>query len=134
MKTFKLSISTPIGKNFNIENVVSLNANILEGWIGIMANHSPMISSLKISTFSIELDNGETIIGAIDGGIFNVSPTEVIILTPRFDFADEISNEEVVREINEIEQELQKDVKEAEQQALNDRHIYAEIKLEVANQ
>ncbi len=132
MKTFKLSISTPIGKNFESENVKQINANILEGRIGVMANHSPLVSSLKISDFSIILENGEELIGVVDGGIFNVTANEVTILTTRFDFDNEIDESEVNNEIKEIEYQLQADVKEAEQKSLGDRLQYANLKLEIA--
>ncbi len=132
MKTFKLSISTPIGKNFELENATQINANILEGQIGIMANHSPLVSSLKVSKFSVFTEDGKEIYGVVDGGVFSVTATEVTILTTRFDFADEINRSSTENEIKEIEYNLQADVKAAEQKSLNDRINYANLKLEIA--
>ncbi len=131
MKTFKITISTPIGKNFETENAVTINANLLEGRIGVLANHSPLVSSLKISDFSIDLENGEKLIGVVDGGIFNVSDEGVTILTTRFDFDHEVDEESTINEIKEIEHELQSDVKSNEQTSLNNRHIYADLKLSI---
>ncbi len=132
MKTFKLSISTPIGKNFEIENAVQLNADILEGRIGVMAKHTPLVSSLKVSEFSVELDNGQQLIGVVDGGIFNVTGEEVTILTTRFDFNDEINIDETKNEIKEIEYQLQDDIKEFEQSEFEKRLRYSNLKLEIA--
>ncbi len=132
MKTFKLSMSTPIGKNFEIDNVKQINANILEGRIGVMANHSPLVSSLKISDFSIELENGQTLIGVVDGGVFSVTNEGVTILTTRFDFSNEIDKSKVENEIKEIQYNLQDDVKETEQISLGERLQYSTLKLEIA--
>ncbi len=132
MKTFKLSISTPIGKNFELENATQINANILEGQIGIMANHSPLVSSLKVSRFSVFTEDGKELHGVVDGGVFSVTAKEVTILTTRFDFSDEINRSSTENEIKEIEYNLQADVKAAEQKSLNDRINYANLKLEIA--
>lgn len=132
MKTFKITISTPIGKNFEADNAIMINADLLEGRIGVLANHSPLVSSLKVSEFSIELENGEKLNGVVDGGIFNVSTEGVTILTTRFDFDYEVDEKSTVDEIKAIEHELQYDVKSNEQKSLNDRHIYADLKLAIA--
>lgn len=133
MKTFKLSISTPVGKNFEIENAVVINAYLLEGRIGIMANHTPLVSSLKISDFSIETEDGKKLVGVVDGGIFNVTKDDVTILTTRFDFVDQINVSNTKNEIKEIEYILQDDVKDVEQRHLEDRLKYSKLKLEITH-
>ncbi len=133
MKTFKLSISTPIGKNYEVENAVSINAYILEGRIGVMANHSPLISSLRISDFSIDLEDGTQIFGVVDKGVFNVTKDSVSILTTRFHFSDEVDVKKTEVQVKQIEDALQHDVKEAEQKSLSDRLQYAKLQVEIAN-
>ncbi len=132
MKTFKLSISTPRGKNFETEDAVILNANVLEGRIGVMANRSPLVSSLKFSDFSIKLADGTELVGVAGGGVLNVTKDNVTILTTRFSFADEVDVEQTKASMKLIESELQKDVKDAAQASLNKRHIYHELKLKIA--
>ncbi len=133
MKTFNLSISTPIGKNYEVENAVAINAYLLEGRIGVMANHSPLISSLRISDFTIELEGGKKLYGVISKGVFNVTKDEVTILTTRFDFAEEVDVEKTKKEIELVKDTLQKDVKAEEQRSLSDRLKYAELQLEVSS-
>ncbi len=132
MKTFKLSISTPIGKNYETESAVMINANVLEGRIGVLANRSPLISSLKVSDFTIELEDGSKLTGITSGGIFNVTKDGVTMLTTRFDFSHEINIEKAKEELADIEKEFQKDVKDAAQNSLNRRHIYAELQVKIA--
>ncbi len=133
MKTFKLSISTPIGKNYEVENAVSINAFLLEGRIGVLAHHSPIISSLRVSTFNIKLDDGSEVIGVIDGGVFSVMDNHVNILTTRFDFREEINAEQTNAEISEVTYHLQHDVKEHEEQSLAARLEYSKLKLSIIN-
>ncbi len=132
MKTFKLSISTPTGKSLEIDNAKQINAYVMEGRIGVMANHSPLVSSLKISDFSVQLENGEEIFGVLDGGVFNVTPEEVTVLTTRFDFNKEIDVTSVKNEIEKVEELLKKDIKEAQKKSLNDRLTYAKLQLSIA--
>ncbi len=133
MKTFKLSISTPIGKNYETDNAVIVNAFLLEGRIGVMANHSPIISSIKVSDFKITLDDNTEVIGVVDGGVFTVSENEVNILTPRFELSNEIDVKQAEDEISEIKYMLQSDVKEAEEASLKDGLDYSELRLRIAN-
>ncbi|NQX83228.1 MAG: ATP synthase F1 subunit epsilon [Mycoplasmataceae bacterium] len=131
MKKFKISISTPVGKKFESDEVVMINANLSEGRIGIMANHSPLVSSLKISDFSIKFKNGSEEIGVIHGGVFSVVKNEVTILTTRFDWGDEVNISETQKEIKNIINQLQSDVKKVEAESLNNRYKYAELKLKI---
>ncbi len=133
MKKFKLSISTPIGKNYETEDAVSINAFLLEGRIGVLANHSPVISSLRVSDFTIELEDGTKLVGAIDGGVFSVVDKHVNILTTRFDFSNEIDVESTKEEIKEITYHLQDDVKKAEEESLGNRLKYSEVKLKIVS-
>lgn len=132
MKTFKLSISTPIGKNFEIENATLIDASLTEGRIGVMANHIPLVSALKVSEFIIKTDDKKELVGVLDGGIFSVTNEGVIILTPRFDFSTEVDVEETKNEIEQIKYILQDDVKKIEESSLGDRMYYSETKLKIA--
>ena len=88
-KELLLTISTPNGKVFN-DTVVQVNADISEGRIGVLAKHTPLVSSLKISTFNIRYHNGDVKKGIVNGGVFNVSPEEVTILTTDFLFDEDV--------------------------------------------
>lgn len=133
MKTTLLSISTPTGKKYQ-ENVVQVNAEIAEGRIGVLASHSPLVSSLKISLFSIKQKDGEIKHGVVSGGIFNVTGLEITILTTDYVFKEEIDVSRAKNEISKIEKELSKDIKDSQKEALNDRLKYEELKIVLAEQ
>ncbi len=130
MKKFSISIMTPKGKKFISDKVLFVNANLLEGEIGILANHTPLVSSLKISKLILKLENEEKI-GVIHGGVFNVGKEEVSILTTNFEWTEEIDVDETQNEIKNIEYQLQSDVKEKEEESLSNRLKYANLKLSI---
>lgn len=129
MKTFKLSISTPMGKSYESESVKQLNCHLLEGRIGVLANHSPIVSSLKVSTFSIELENGDKLEGVVNGGVFNVTSEEVSILTTTFEFKSKVNVEKTKSNILELEKRLKQDLKGAQLKATQELLIYENLKL-----
>lgn len=132
MKTFKLSISTPTGHKYEQDDAQLLTADLLEGRIGILADHTPLVSGLKISTFRIKDKNGQEIQGVVKGGIFDVKKDEVIILTPNFCMEDEVNRQHCEDEIKNVEYQMQSDVKDAEAKSLDERIKYAKLKLSIA--
>jgi len=51
------------------------------GYLGVLANHAPLLTSLKEGTLQIRDDKGAGHTFAIDSGILEVSNGEAIILT-----------------------------------------------------
>ena len=70
---------------------VAVNARTLEGEIGILPEHSPLLGVLAEGhAVRIELEDGEEISVAAHGGFISVSNNEVQILVERAELADEI--------------------------------------------
>ena len=122
-KEIKVTISTPNGKVFN-DDVVQVNAEISEGRIGILAKHSPLVSSLKVSLFNLKYDNGTMKQGVINGGIFNVTGEEVTILTTDFLFHEEIDAQRASEDIKQIKYLMDGNLKPMEKQGLEERLKY----------
>lgn len=130
-KTTLLSISTPTGKVFK-DDVAQVNVDISEGRIGVLAKHSPLVSSLKTSTFNIRYEDGRVLHGVVAGGIFNVTGTEVTILTTDFLFSDEVDITRCEKDIAKMKYMLEADLQSEEEKGLKDRLKYEELKLELA--
>ena len=130
-KELLLTISTPNGKVFN-DTVVQVNADISEGRIGVLAKHTPLVSSLKISTFNIRYHNGDVKKGIVNGGVFNVSPEEVTILTTDFLFDEDVDVSRVNEQIKKIKYMLDSKLKPMEKQGLEDRLKYEELKIQLS--
>ncbi len=133
MKTFKLTIATPTGHKYENDEVTMVTADLLTGRMGVLAEHSPLVSSLKVSKFKITDKDGKMHVGVVKGGIFNVAKTEVSILTTNFCMEDEVKMEHVISELKNVEYQMQADVKEAEAQSLDNRYKYALLKQELEN-
>lgn len=80
MKEFKLSIYTPEKAVFE-GNTVSLIVPAEKGYLGVLANHAPLIASLKCGKIIIKKNSGETVTVAPSGkGFLEVDKNEVTIL------------------------------------------------------
>jgi F-type H+-transporting ATPase subunit epsilon len=62
----------------------------LEGVLGILPNHSPLISLLKNGELVIRKGNAEEIF-AVYGGVLDVRPDKVVVLADSADFAADLS-------------------------------------------
>lgn len=133
MKNFRISISTPGGKVFDDE-ITQLNIGISSGRIGVYANHSPMISSIITSTFSIIKEDGSKRNGVITSGIFNVNPEEVTLLTTNFVWEDEVDLGFVNNEIKNMEYSLKGELLPTERESLLDRLKFVEMQKEMNEQ
>jgi len=86
---FKLSVVAP-DRTVVEEPVTSIVAPAIDGYIGIMAGHSPMIAALRPGLVEITLAGGSQESIAVGGGFMEVSPTSVIILADDAEFAREV--------------------------------------------
>ena len=103
-KKFNLSIVTP-KKLFLSEEIEILNLNVSEGRIGLLINHVPFISKIKISDFSFER-NGEKIFGYLLGGIIYMDGKKATIITRKAILKEEVDKNVSKGKINSIEKQL----------------------------
>ncbi|MFP4323225.1 MAG: ATP synthase F1 subunit epsilon [Anaerolineales bacterium] len=66
----------------------------VEGQMGILPNHSPLISLLSMGELVIRKGNAEEHF-AVFGGVVEVRPDKVMVLAEEADFADEIMIQEM---------------------------------------
>ena len=85
MNTFPLSIITPTGKIFE-GTVESLTAPALEGTLGILANHVPILTLLKQGTLRIQQNQNQQNF-SITRGILEVNKLHQVLI-----LADEASS------------------------------------------
>ena len=88
----QLSIVTPERLVVN-EEVVQVNVPGIEGDLGILYDHAPILTTMRPGRFSYELlgEKGkETIQMIISGGYLEVTDNRVIVLAEAVEFLDEI--------------------------------------------
>ena len=91
----QLSIVTPERLVLN-EEVDQVNVPGVEGDLGILYDHAPILTTMRPGRFSYELlgeKGGETINMIVSGGYLEVTDNRVIVLAEAVEFLDEIDKE-----------------------------------------
>ena len=87
--TFLLHIVTP-EKTVLSENVVSLQVPSVEGSLGILAGHAPLMAELGVGECTVRLPDGTQHQLVVAGGFLDVSRSKVTILANTAEFHHEI--------------------------------------------
>lgn len=81
-----------------------INTRTLAGEIGIMANHTPLLSVLEPGQVEVRTVDDGTWVAAIDGGFISVANNEVSILCDRAELSHEGDGEAARRRLEERSQ------------------------------
>ena len=104
----KLSIVTPERLVLN-EGADQVNAPGIEGDLGILYDHAPLLTTMRAGRFSYELlgEKGrETINMIVSGGYLEVTDNRVIVLAETVEFLDEIDKERAKNSLVKAEEVL----------------------------
>ncbi len=85
---FRLKITSPYGTFFD-QDVQTINVKTVDGYIGVLENHIPLVSPLEISIMMIRTSEGERHV-TLAGGIIYVKKKETVIVTPSVEFVEDI--------------------------------------------
>jgi len=91
VSTLRLEIVTPERKVFE-EDIDMVVVEGVEGQLGILPNHIPMLTALKIGPLRIKKDGKEEEI-AVGGGFMEVTKNKVIILAETAELPEDIDLE-----------------------------------------
>lgn len=122
----RLEVVTPSGLKVN-EDVDIVNAPGVGGDFGVLANHAPFLSTIKIGTLTYE--NGkkrESLM--VSGGFCEVSNNKITFLVESAEVGSEIDVERAMR----AKERAEKRLAQAAQQAENFNRRRAEIALQRA--
>jgi F-type H+-transporting ATPase subunit epsilon len=78
-----------------------VNTRTLAGEIGIMANHTPLLSVLEPGQVDVRTVEDGHWVAAIDGGFISVANNQVSILCDRAEMSHESNFEEAKRKLDE---------------------------------
>ena len=104
----QLSIVTPERFVLN-ENVDQVNVPGVEGDLGILYDHAPILTTMRAGRFSYELlgEKGREITYMIvSGGYLEVTDNRVIVLAETVEFLDEIDKERAKASLDKAEKAL----------------------------
>lgn len=74
MATYSISIITPTGESYRHIEAVFTKAPAIQGTIGILANHAPMVSALDEGNLIIDVSSKQQICYEIGEGILEILP------------------------------------------------------------
>ncbi|MDF2962458.1 MAG: subunit epsilon of synthase [Paenibacillus sp.] len=129
MSTFLLEIVTPERKVY-AEQVNMIIVKGSEGELGILPNHIPLVTPLKVAPVTVKQNGKEQYI-AVNGGFMEVRKDKVVILAESAELPEQIDVNRAKEAKSRAEQRLaskqdQVDFKRAElalQRALNRIHV-----------
>ncbi len=75
----------------------------IEGEVGILANHAPLLGVLAPGTVEIRTVDSSPMIAFVDGGFLSVANNRISVLAERAEIADEIDLSDAQRELEEAE-------------------------------
>ena len=112
-KLFDLEIITPIEVLFKAK-VKHIRLPGTEGYLGILAGHAPLVTTLRIGEIKIDLENNETKYFANSGGIAEVFPNKTSVLVETAEEATQIDVERAISAKERAERRLADKVTETD--------------------
>jgi len=130
-KSIQLEIFTPYGEYLN-EEVTSIDIVSSGSSFGLLPDHYPLISTLKISILYLTIEN-KRYAYAIGEGVLNIKENNASILVECIERIDEIDIERAKLKAEEVTQKLKDANEESLVNALNKSLKKAENRIEVYN-
>jgi len=91
-KTFQLQVITPEGIVFDAR-ALALQATAVDGMLGVLAHHAPLVTPLVPGLLSITTQGGDGQLMAAGGGFLEVLDNQVRVLVDSAERPDEIDVE-----------------------------------------
>lgn len=107
-ETFRLKIIAPAGVFYD-GDVGRIVIRGTEGEFAILAGHSPLTTTIAVSTFHMVIGENKIKSGTLLGGIVTIYPEETIILTDAAEWAEDIDLNRAKAAKERAEQHLKDD-------------------------
>jgi len=104
VSTFLLEVVTPERKVY-AEDVNMISVKGVEGELGILPNHIPLVTPLKVAPITVKKDGKELFI-AVNGGFMEVRKDKVVILAESAELPEQIDIERAQAAKTRAEQRL----------------------------
>lgn len=109
-RTFKLEVITPDRVVLSDDQVVSIVAPGVEGYLGVMANHAPLMTELTIGQLDIRRADGTADDMAVSGGFMEVYENKVTVLAETAEMGKEIDTERARAALQRAEERIKSHV------------------------
>ena len=107
MPTIKLDIVTPEEITYS-EDIEVMEAPAIDGQIGILPRHAPLVTALKIGVLRV-VENGEELFISISEGFMEVKPEHINVVVRTAELPEEIDVERAQSAKERAEERLESD-------------------------
>ena len=108
MNTLSVSIVTPNGEAYSVKEASMVVLGTTSGQVGIMANHVPMVASLKIGPLKVIFPDGREEFLAVSEGFVETHKGEVTIIVQTAELDKDIDVERAKRALERAKERLEK--------------------------
>lgn len=105
-KHFKLEVITPDRVVLSDAQIVSVVAPGVEGYLGVLANHAPLMTELTIGALDLRRADGTFDSMAINDGFMEVHENTVTVLTDTAELRSEIDIERAEQALKRAEERI----------------------------
>ncbi len=105
VKTFELMIATPLGWAVR-DDAESLIVPGTEGYLGVLANHAPLMTALGIGALTYRDSSGYDHIFAVNEGFLEVSDNVVTIIADTAEMKEKIDIDRARRALERAEKRM----------------------------
>jgi F-type H+-transporting ATPase subunit epsilon len=120
----QIQVVTPEREVAVCDDATLVVARGVEGEVGIMPGHTPMLIALSVGALAYVREDGRRLVIAVDGGFLQVSRDKVIVLAEFAVLPSEIDTGQTQAEIDELRRRI---AAEAENDDLKRRLARAEL-------
>ncbi len=119
-------------KIYESDEVVYIEIPTQSGVIGVLDEHSPLISNLDIGELKVKTKTGEIIEIALLGGFVKIKDSQVFILANEAEMAEDIIKAEIDKAIRRTEEKLKEDLPSTDLIQLEKQIKYLKLRRELA--
>lgn len=103
--TFKISVLTQEKVHLETE-AIHLEAPGAAGYLGVLAHHAPLMTTLKPGKITVTLADGKDEVFAVSGGLLKVSGEGVVVLAETLERPDDIDIERAREAVERAQRRL----------------------------
>jgi F-type H+-transporting ATPase subunit epsilon len=129
---FPFEVHTPY-RHFFSDQVEAITLTLLDGEVGIYANHSPFIAPVTMGILRIKDKNGEWRSAFTSGGILEVKLHKAVLIVDTSEWPEEIDKERAEASAKQAREDLENAMMKFETAKAKEKIRRSELRLKVAS-
>ncbi len=126
----KFSLLTPEGELYSAD-VDEVSAQGIEGELGILADHIPLVTALEVAPLKI-ISNGQETRFAVYGGMLQITPDKITVLADNAELPNQINKQSAMSRRDQLQAQMGRSHDAEEIESLKHELETVEVQIEVA--